>query len=78
MTLQEATERAQLLLGAVSLLLWFAVAYALSVTWLLDGQPRTRVMLAGAIALAVAAVPWVVYGPLVRRFSKTRPNRENR
>jgi hypothetical protein len=71
---QEATERAQLLLGAVSLLLWFAVAYALAVNWLLAGASDSRVILAGTIALVVAALPWLGYRSLVRKLT-ARPSR---
>jgi hypothetical protein len=76
LTPQEASERAQLILGAVSLLIWFAVAYGLAVTWLLAGAPDSRIILAGMIALAVAALPWLGYRRLVKTL--TRPNRESR
>jgi hypothetical protein len=73
-THQEATGRAQLLLGAVSLVLWFAVAYTLAVNWLLAGASDSRAILAGSIALAVAALPWLAYKPLVRKLA-ARPSR---
>jgi hypothetical protein len=75
-TRQEAAERAQLILGAVSLVVWFAVAFTLAVNWLLGGAPDTRIILAGFIALGVAAIPWLAYRRLVRRL--TTPNRGNR
>jgi len=69
-TRQEAGERAQLILGAVSLVIWFAVAFALAVTWVLEGAPDSRIILAGFIALGVAALPWLAYRPLVRRLTR--------
>ena len=32
-TRQEARDRAQFILGAISLVVWFVVAFALGVTW---------------------------------------------
>jgi hypothetical protein len=69
-TIAEARERAQLILGAISLVVWFAVAFGLAVTWVLQGQPDSRIILAGTIALAVAATPWLGYRHLVRRLTK--------
>jgi len=69
-TRQEASERAQLILGAVSLVVWFVVAFALAVTWLLQGAAEARIIVAGFIALGVAALPWLAYGPLVERLSR--------
>ncbi|MDQ3811151.1 MAG: hypothetical protein M3336_12760 [Chloroflexota bacterium] len=70
MTIAEARDRAQLILGAISLLVWFVVAFTLSVSWLLAGAPQSRVMLAGGIGLAVAALPWLAYRRLVCRLSE--------
>jgi len=67
-TRQEASERAQLILGAVSLVVWFVVAFALGVTWLLQGAAEARIIVAGFIALGVAALPWLAYRPLVDRL----------
>ena len=69
-TPQEAAERAQMILGAVSLVIWFAVAFGLAVPWLLQGAPESRIILAGFIALGVAAVPWLAYRPLVKRLTR--------
>jgi hypothetical protein len=69
-TPQEAAERAQLILGAISLVIWFGVAFGLAVPWLLQGAPESRVILAGFIALGVAALPWLAYRPLVRRLTR--------
>ncbi len=76
-TIAEARDRAQLILGAVSLVIWFAVAFGLAVPWVMAGEPDTRIILAGTIGLAAAAVPWLAYRPLVRRLT-ARPNRESR
>ncbi|HET6316394.1 MAG TPA: hypothetical protein VFG86_08045 [Chloroflexota bacterium] len=76
MTPQEASERAQLLLGAASLVIWFAVAFGLAVPWMLQGAPESRIILAGTVALGVAALPWLAYKPLVHRL--TRPSRGSR
>jgi hypothetical protein len=69
-TRQEAIDRAQLILGAVSLVVWFIVAFALGVTWTLQGAPEARVIVAGFIALGVAALPWLGYRPLVNRLQR--------
>jgi hypothetical protein len=61
-----------LILGAVSLVIWFVVAFTLAVYWLLAGAPDTRIILAGVIALAVAAVPWLAYRRLVRHLARPR------
>ncbi len=76
MTPQEASERAQLLLGAASLVIWFAVAFGLAVPWMLQGAPESRIILAGTVALGVAALPWLAYKALVHRL--TRPSRGSR
>ena len=70
-TPQEASERAQLILGAVSLIVWFGVAFGLAVPWVLDGAPDSRIILAGTIGLAVAALPWLAYRPLVKKLEKS-------
>jgi len=69
-TPQEAAERAQMILGAVSLVIWFAVAFGLAVPWLLQGAPESRIILAGFIALGVAAVPWLAYRSLVKGLTR--------
>ena len=70
----EAREFAQMVLGAVSLVIWFGVAFGLAIAWqVTEDQPR-QIMLAGGIALVVAALPWLAYRPLVRR-AKGAPGR---
>jgi hypothetical protein len=64
----EARDRAQVILGAISLVIWFAVAFALAVRWYVDEYTGRPVLMAGGIALVVAALPWLAYRPLVRRL----------
>jgi hypothetical protein len=66
----EARERAQMILGAISLVIWFAVAFTLGVRWYVDEYTARPILLAGGIALAVAALPWLAYRPLVRRLRR--------
>jgi membrane protein implicated in regulation of membrane protease activity len=72
MTTAEARERAQMILGAISLLLWFGVAYGLAVTWYLQTHTQRTILFAGFAALVIAAVPWLGYRWLVRRLTTTR------
>jgi membrane protein YdbS with pleckstrin-like domain len=67
----EARDRAQLILGAVSLVLWFVVAFGLAITWYVDDSTPQPIFMAGGIALIVAAAPWLMYKPLVRRLRAT-------
>jgi membrane protein YdbS with pleckstrin-like domain len=66
----EPTIRAQFILGAVSLVIWFVVAFALGVTWYIDEDTAQPILMAGGIALMIAAVPWLWYRPLVKRLSR--------
>lgn len=68
----EARDRAQMILGAVSLVLWFAVAFGLAIAWYVDDNTPQPIFMAGGIALVVAAVPWLGYGWLVRRLTTKR------
>ena len=68
----EARDRAQMILGAVSLVLWFAVAFGLAIAWYVDDNTPQPIFMAGGIALLIAAVPWLGYGWLVRRLRKRR------
>ena len=65
----EARDRAQFILGAISLVIWFVVAFALGVRWFIDENTAQPILMAGGIALMVAAVPGLAYRPLVRRLS---------
>ena len=67
----EARDRAQFLLGAVSLVVWFLVAFGLCVLWFVDEYSARPILMAGGIAFMVAALPWLAYKPLVRRFSRS-------
>jgi hypothetical protein len=64
----EARERAQMILGAISLVIWFAVAFALAVRWFVNEYSARPILMAGGIAFLVAALPWLAYRPLVRRL----------
>ena len=68
----EARDRAQMILGAVSLVLWFGVAFGLSIAWYVDDNTPQPIFMAGGIALLVAALPWLAYKPLLRRFRADR------
>jgi hypothetical protein len=57
-----------MILGAVSLVIWFAVAFTLGVRWYVDENTAPPILMAGGIALIVAALPWLGYRPLVRRL----------
>lgn len=69
----EARDRAQFVLGAISLLIWFVVAFALSILWFVDEYTPQPLFMAGGVALVVAALPWLGYRPLARRFARRRP-----
>jgi hypothetical protein len=62
-----------MILGAVSLVIWFAVAFGLGVKWFIDEDTPQPILMAGGIALMVAAVPWLAYPWLVRRLRR-RPD----
>ena len=61
-----------MILGAVSLIVWFAVAFGLAIAWFVDDNTPQPIFMAGGIALVVAGVPWLTYGWLVRRLTKRR------
>jgi protein-S-isoprenylcysteine O-methyltransferase Ste14 len=69
---RRARERAEAILGFVSLVLWFVVAFGLSIAlWVDEDHPRP-ILMAGGIALLVAALPWLGYRWLVRRSLRPR------
>ena len=72
----EARDRAQMILGAISLVIWFVVAFALGVRWFIDENTAQPILMAGGIALMVAAIPWLAYRPLVRRLSEAAKRKE--
>jgi membrane protein YdbS with pleckstrin-like domain len=73
--LDEARDRAQMILGAISLVIWLIVAFALGVVWYIDEDTPQPILMAGGIALLIAALPWLAYRPLVRRLRRTRSER---
>ena len=73
----EARDRAQFILGAVSLVIWFIVAFALGVRWYIDDDTAQPILMAGGIALLVSAVPWLAYSWLVRRLSRDAGDRSH-
>jgi ABC-type dipeptide/oligopeptide/nickel transport system permease component len=66
----EAPVRAQFILGAISLIIWFIVAFTLGVLWYIDEDTAQPILMAGGIALMIAAIPWLWYPRLVRRLSR--------
>lgn len=65
----DARDRAQFILGAVSLVIWFIVAFALGVRWYIDEDTAQPILLAGGIAFSICVLPWLAYPWLVRRLS---------
>jgi uncharacterized protein with PQ loop repeat len=65
----DARDRAQFILGAISLVIWFIVAFTLSVTWFIDEYTAQPILMAGGIAFIVSALPWLAFRWLVRRLS---------
>ena len=72
----EGRDRAQFVLGAISFVIWFAVAFTLGVRWFVDEYTAQPILMAGGIALLVAAVPWLAYRPLSRRFARGAGSQE--
>lgn len=68
-TTADGRTRAQFVLGAVSLVIWFIVAFTLGVLWFIDENTAQPILMAGGIALMIAAIPWVLYPRLARHFS---------
>jgi hypothetical protein len=66
----EARSRAQFILGAISLVIWFVVAFGLSVPWYVDEDTAQPILMAGGIAFAICAIPWLAYPWLVRRLQQ--------
>ena len=64
-----------MILGAVSLVVWFIVAFTLGVRWFIDEDTAQPILMAGGIALAVAALPWLAYPWLARRLTRRRDTR---
>ena len=73
--MSEARDRAQFILGAISLVIWFITAFTLSVKWFIDEYSAQPILMAGGIAFIVAALPWLAYPVLVSRIRKTAERR---
>jgi hypothetical protein len=71
-TTAESRDQAQFILGAISLIIWLIVAFALAVKWFIDEYTPEPMLVAGGIALMVAAIPWLAYRPLTRRLMRRR------
>ena len=67
---EDARDQAQFILGAISLIIWFVVAFSLGVRWYIDEYTAQPILMAGGIAFMVAALPWLAYKPLVRRLTR--------
>lgn len=78
MPLDEARDRAQMILGAISLVIWLIVAFALGVVWYIDEDTPQPILMAGGIALMIAALPWLAYRRLLRRLLRKKPERVTR
>jgi len=72
---QDAKDRAQFILGAVSLVIWFVLAFALAIRWFVDEYTAQPILMAGGIAFVFAVLPWAAYRPLVRHFMTRRDTR---
>jgi hypothetical protein len=68
----EARDKAQMILGGLSLVIWFVVAFWLAISWYIDDNTPQPILMAGGIALAVAALPWLAYEPLARWLAVSR------
>jgi len=69
MTTANARDKAQFVLGAISLVVWFIVAFTLGVWWYVDEETAQPILLAGGIAFMICALPWLAYPWLARRLS---------
>jgi hypothetical protein len=64
-----------MILGAISLVIWLLVAFTLGVKWFIDEDTPQPILMAGGIALMVAAIPWLAYKPLVAWLMRRRTTR---
>ena len=69
-TIADARDRAQFILGAISLIIWLIVAFTLAIMWYVDEYTAPPILKAGGIALVIAALPWLAYPALVRRLTR--------
>ena len=66
----DARDRAQFILGAISLVIWLIVAFTLGVWWYVDEDTAQPILAAGGIAFMICAIPWLFYPRLVRKFTR--------
>jgi hypothetical protein len=69
----EAREFAQMVLGAVSLVIWFGVSFGLAIAWQVNDDTPRQILMAGGIGLLTAALPWLGYSRLVSRLRRRGP-----
>ena len=71
---RRARERTEAILGLISLVIWLALAFSLAVHFGVDEDHPQPTLMAGGLALVVAALPWVSYrwllGRARRRYSR--------
>jgi protein-S-isoprenylcysteine O-methyltransferase Ste14 len=66
---RRARERAEAILGLISLIVWLVLAFTLAIAFgATDEDHPQPIMMGGGIALVVAALPWLGYRWLVRRL----------
>ena len=69
----DTSERAQFILGALSLAIWLIVAFGLATIFGVTQEDDTpHIMTAGGIAFMCAALPWVYYPRLIERLKRRR------
>ena len=68
----EARDKAQFILGGVSLVVWFVLAFALAIIWFVDEYTAPPIFMAGGVAFLIAALPWIGYPWLARRLTRRR------
>jgi membrane protein DedA with SNARE-associated domain len=74
---RRARERTEAILGLISLVIWLAVAFSLAITLGVDEDHPEPTLMAGGVALVIAAVPWLAYRWLLER-SRRRQMRGQR
>jgi peptidoglycan/LPS O-acetylase OafA/YrhL len=69
---RRARERAEVILGLISLVLWLVLAFGLAIAFgATDEDHPQPIMMGGGIAFIIAALPWLSYRWLVRRLRST-------
>src|SRR2546425_13165743 len=71
-TTADARDRAQFILGAVSLVIWLVLAFTLAVKWYIEEYTAQPILMAGGVAFAPGGVPWVAPPVLFWRVLKRR------